>query len=186
MKTLFSLLALFSLLLCACAPKDPLQRKIHAGSQAELNTWREGSGLQADQDEALTLCIQELKLSIMSAQLASGADEVQEYLLATIDQANVGDLLRWGLQTRYERIRRLRDEWDTGLKKGLERIDKGTLKLDEASQRAQIDDARNHMAIHEAEMQRTLDISMRLGFPVSPGMKAVSGAEIRAALHPQK
>lgn len=186
MKTLFALLVISSFLLCACAPKDPLQRTIHAGSQAELNTWREGSGLEGAQDEALTLSLQELKLAIMSAQLASGAEEVQDYLLGTLDQAKVGDFLRWGMQTRYERVRRLRDEWDKGLKKGLERIEQGTLKLDDASQRAQIDDAHNHMAIHEAEMQRTLELARAIGLPVDPAAKAATGAEVRATLHPKK
>jgi len=179
-------LLLLGLVLSACAPKDPLQRSIHAASLPEFNSWREGSGLQSTQDEALTLCVQELKLSIQSAQLASGAEEVQEYLLTTIDQAQVSDFLRWGLQSRYERIRRLRDEWDTGLKKGLERIAKGTIKLDDASQRAQIDDARNHMAIHEAEMKRTAELAASIGLAVNTELRSAPSTDLRALLHPKK
>jgi hypothetical protein len=163
-----------------------MQQAIRASSQAEFNSWRESCSLQTPQDEALTLCLQELKLSIQAAQLASGADEVQDYLLATIDQAKVSDFLRWGLQTRYERIRRLRDEWDNGLKKGLDRIAKGQIKIDDASQRAQIDDARNHMAIHEAEMKRTAELAASLGLPVDPAAKAAAGNDLRALLHPKK
>jgi len=179
------LLLLLGLLLSGCAPKDPLQRSIRASSPSEFNSWREGSGLQGPQDEALTLCVQELKLSIQAAQLASGAEEVQDYLLATIDQAKVSDFLRWGLQTRYERIRRLRDEWDAGLKKGLERIAKGTIKLDDASQRAQIDDARNHMALHEAEMKRTTELAASIGLTVDTELKSAPASDLRALLHPK-
>lgn len=169
----------FLLLLPACGTKDPLNLQIEATNYAGYCMWKNRAHLSPQLEESLELSVQELKLVIQEAQLASGSQPVQEFALSTLNGARLGDLVHWGLQTRYQRLKKTRYYLEAGLVQGQQIIDVRADRPQSGDIQFHIERARKTLAQLEADMERTLALGTAVGIDMT------RGAEKPATLTPK-